>query len=729
MSLAGNLRDLSLAEVLDAMFIEKRSGVLRLKQSGPDGHQRGDLVLFAGKIHGAALYRAGGVRGMADALVAAALCSPEDAAGATLHAGGALEWFPGGLEEGAGRVGVGYEHVVEILEAHIVEVADELKGWRSGTYEFVVDGFPQGAYDRDSAAARSFLLDTGVEPRSIPSLVPPTSRAAGGAPAFLSTPSPSAPSAVVEPLAKPAMAGGFVAPPTGVRAAVPIAEVEETDPEISTEPTVDDPAGFDPSAEPAVEDPFEPPTAAPLAFVPPPQAPAPEPEPEPETDSDSDFKEDGEPDEGFATGADYSTPGFGEAALMEAETLLDSEVLSVMLEMGNSAAAAAAIALSEESDRIRTGHLVIVDDDGELALLLVPALRDAGYLVHSARGVEEAIRRLATAAAEGERPLVLCDLLLARVEGGLTGGIDVAAVASALVPAPPVLLLAETSGDEVRSRAMEAGVAALITRPLRSELKILETRDRFVEELLVHVDEQRPRAEWRVESASSSQASTSGWRTAGSGSTSSDTAPDQWDVDGLHARAAEVEDLPELAATDSVSRQDALWRETMRELAGPLSPPEILLQILRFGAEVLTRGVLFTPSGKDLKGFGQFGVELAPGTDPDEAVRQIRLPSDEHPGIRRAVEERMSVRLAQGDSAWESYLSRALGGRSPEEVFLGPVFCQGRLAGLLYGDTLPSHAAIPDTTNLEVVLGQAGLALDRDLLEARIRMLEAKGNG
>jgi hypothetical protein len=68
----------------------------------------------------------------------------------------------------------------------------------------------------------------------------------------------------------------------------------------------------------------------------------------------------------------------------------------------------------------------------------------------------------------------------------------------------------------------------------------------------------------------------------------------------------------------------------------------------------------------------------------------------------------------------------SLGGITPEEVFLGPVFCQGRLAALLYGDTLPDKTAVPDTTNLEVVLGQAGLALDRAQLEARIAELERK---
>ena len=173
---------------------------------------------------------------------------------------------------------------------------------------------------------------------------------------------------------------------------------------------------------------------------------------------------------------------------------------------------------------------------------------------------------------------------------------------------------------------------------------------------------------------------------------------------------------------------DALWRETIAGLSGPTSRPEILLHVLRFGAEMLTRAVLFTPNakGKELTGFGQFGIELAPGVDADDAVRKIRFPLQGHPGVDQAVKARQPIRSKPGASEWEGHLTMSLGGITPEEVFLGPVFCQGRLAALLYGDMLPSKTMLPDVTNLEVILGQAGMALDRAELEARIAELERK---
>ena len=682
-SLAGNLRDLSLADLLDGAKRDRRSGVLRLRQNGPDGAQRGDLVLREGEIVGAALYRAGGVEGMGDALVEAALCSPEDAMAAMQHAAGTLAQPRGALAAGAERVGVPIAYVVDTLRAHVVAVASAMREWRSGTYELVAEGFPAGGADRDSAAARAFLLDEGLT----------------GPPVFGEA-DPSRVTAV-----------SFAAPPedrVAVPALNPVAAASaDTAPGDDWFEDAVAPAS-EAAAETADETADETAAATETADM----APAPDGD-----DSDAaDLENDDGPDEGMSAGVDLSAPGFGETALMEAETLLDSEVLAVMLEMGNSAAATAAVALEAEAGAVRTGHLVLVDEDGQLAMLLVPPLREAGYIVHIARGAGAALEKLAVAAADRERPLVVCDLLLKRDAGGMLGGLDVAAQAALLDPAPPVLLLAETSSDDVRANAETAGVRALVPRPMKSELKKDEAkRAAFLVELLQLVHEHRPHPEWRVDGGGQP------WETT--------DVPvhhgDGWNVAEIESRAAAAEEIPEFAAADPAARREALWRETMRELSAPLSPQEILLNILRFGAEVLTRGVLFTPAGKvELKGYGQFGIELAPDVDPDEAVRQIRFPHGEHPGIARTLEERVAIRWTPTETPWESHLVRGLGGRAPAEVFLGPIFCQGRLAGLLYGDMLPLHDAVPETTNLEVVLGQAGLALDRHVLETRLAVFE-----
>jgi hypothetical protein len=58
-----------------------------------------------------------------------------------------------------------------------------------------------------------------------------------------------------------------------------------------------------------------------------------------------------------------------------------------------------------------------------------------------------------------------------------------------------------------------------------------------------------------------------------------------------------------------------------------------------------------------------------------------------------------------------------LGNESPAEAFVAPVESANRVVAILYADNLPSRLLLPDTGALEVVLHEAGLALDRTLLE------------
>jgi GAF domain-containing protein len=69
---------------------------------------------------------------------------------------------------------------------------------------------------------------------------------------------------------------------------------------------------------------------------------------------------------------------------------------------------------------------------------------------------------------------------------------------------------------------------------------------------------------------------------------------------------------------------------------------------------------------------------------------------------------------------WDDYLCYQLGGRQPREVFLGPLLSEGRVVAILYGDNLPEEQPVGDTEALEIFLSQAGLAMEKALLERRL---------
>lgn len=874
-ALAGSLHTSSFADVLGWLVRDARTGVLRIRHAGPDGAARGEIVFAEGRLVGGAIYRAGGFKGTGDALVEEALCSPEDAQGALEYAAQTAQYTPGMLAEGAERAGVSIDRVEAALVAHLHWVLKTMGVWRAGSWEFLLEGLPATAEDRDSAAARAFLLDRGVDAASldlaggdlsktlvqeaanvareqqdpevtrkskavkpatpaarlvsppamdtepefrmpeptaataespaesatresdvvrpdavtgrIPFVEPPVdapaespAEAADAAPAEAADEAPAEAAAADEvPIAadgapafddapvaaddatpdEAASVAGDIAPADeappaegGIAAAADLEPPQEWEeapafPQFDAPGTLpDEPTPLPPTDGPAPvfetpagdlggEEEPEPPivsredridVAAPVPtalgeselFADADNSDASAPEPDPLAAAEGEpveFDEPTQADVEPAGDVDWAAPGGAEAALMEAETLLDSEVLSVMLEMGNSAAATASATLPG-TERILTGHVLLVDEEGQMtSLALAVPMREAGYVVHIVRGLVPATEALDRASAEGARPLAIVDLLLKRGEGGMQGGLDLVSRAASL--GIPAVLLGEDGGD-VRAKALEAGVVAVLPRPLRSDLKDETIRKTFVASVLAAVDEHRPHPEWMtpVEIPEALD--------MGNGPSVEEGG---WDVQEIAKKAEEVEDIPDFGVTDPAARQEALWRETIASLSGSLSRTEVLLQVLRFGAEVLTRAVIFTPNAKkELTGFGQFGIELAPGVDADDTVRHIRFPLDAHPAVAQAVEGRQPIRSSPGASEWEAHLTMSLGGIRPERVFFGPVFCQGRLAALLYGDMLPAKAALPDTTNLEILLGQAGLALDRAQLEARIAALERK---
>jgi len=58
-----------------------------------------------------------------------------------------------------------------------------------------------------------------------------------------------------------------------------------------------------------------------------------------------------------------------------------------------------------------------------------------------------------------------------------------------------------------------------------------------------------------------------------------------------------------------------------------------------------------------------------------------------------------------------------LGAVAPREAYAAPIESGGRVVALVYADNLPDEKPLPDPTAFEIVLHEAGLVLDRALLE------------
>lgn len=68
----------------------------------------------------------------------------------------------------------------------------------------------------------------------------------------------------------------------------------------------------------------------------------------------------------------------------------------------------------------------------------------------------------------------------------------------------------------------------------------------------------------------------------------------------------------------------------------------------------------------------------------------------------------------------DSHLFEQLGGGVPAEVFIGPLISKSRVIGFLYGDNLPEKKPIGDIEPLAIFLAQAGISMEKSLLERQL---------
>src|SRR5512144_80328 len=72
-------------------------------------------------------------------------------------------------------------------------------------------------------------------------------------------------------------------------------------------------------------------------------------------------------------------------------------------------------------------------------------------------------------------------------------------------------------------------------------------------------------------------------------------------------------------------REISTLKSMFDELRCPTATAEVTLLILRYASAVVNRAVLFMVKKDEVRGLGQFGIELR-GKSPDQVVRNIRVP-------------------------------------------------------------------------------------------------------
>ncbi|HEX8960469.1 MAG TPA: DUF4388 domain-containing protein [Geobacteraceae bacterium] len=343
--------------------------------------------------------------------------------------------------------------------------------------------------------------------------------------------------------------------------------------------------------------------------------------------------------------------------------------------------------------------LVMVDDDDATRSALVPFLEGGGYHVLAFGKSEQTLVQVDTLCRDGERPTVLIDLIMPRMDGsGVLGGVELLELIHNNFPDLPVLAMADCHSSDAERKLRGMGVA-FIKKPRAGEIGDSATLHSFCDRLLDELA--------RVEAGGGA----SEWT-------------DQINI-GDELRLEMGEEPAAAAVHAPQSTGISLLRRMIEELYDPALGGGIILLVLRFASEFMNRAVVFFVKRDEIAGLGQFGIDDREGI-ADSKVRNLRIPRGADSLFTQVIESQVPAKVQPDDSEWNRYLLSQLGG-TPVEVFLGPIVSEGKVVAVLYGDNLPGAVPIGDTDALEIFLSQAGLAMEKALLVRRLKEKSSEG--
>jgi hypothetical protein len=167
------------------------------------------------------------------------------------------------------------------------------------------------------------------------------------------------------------------------------------------------------------------------------------------------------------------------------------------------------------------------------------------------------------------------------------------------------------------------------------------------------------------------------------------------------------------AWTSAVRRPDIDVLRQLKAVSQRLRNPQqedVLSLVLEFAAESFERVAVFML--RDDQALGMVGRRLPAGAS---ALRNVRWNVDELPELlHRAIVEQSGIHGDLTDPGNEGLFG--LLGESAAPAYVAPIESGGCVAAVLYADA-GAGGNLADTTALEIVLHEAGLALDRALLE------------
>ena len=287
--------------------------------------------------------------------------------------------------------------------------------------------------------------------------------------------------------------------------------------------------------------------------------------------------------------------------------------------------------------------------------------------------------------------LTLTDLLMPTSDGvGYLGGLELLEKSDLSFPQVKVVLMSDLDDERIVEMAKLKGAVAVLMKPALHDIRVDQFENSiagFADLFCREVDHLLPPVEEEV--------------------------------------ATFYKDLGAEAVGDGFRVRDqlSLLKGLMGELASPRESSEISLLVLRLAAEYFERAILFLVKKDEIIGLGGFG-ETGDAEMMMQKVRRLRIPVGVGSLFDEAVEARNScLKSREHFSEVDKDFAQALGSKRVLEVVAIPMISRGRVVALLYADNALTGDPLPDLSGIEIFMAQAGLAMEKALLERQLMHL------
>ena len=187
--------------------------------------------------------------------------------------------------------------------------------------------------------------------------------------------------------------------------------------------------------------------------------------------------------------------------------------------------------------------------------------------------------------------------------------------------------------------------------------------------------------------------------------------------------AAPIADAKDRSSPGDASSTLSTLKSLMGEIRSPQFTGEITQKILSFADELFSRGILFVVRQDGFGVMGQFGVSSADG-QAESRLRQLLIP-DNQPSVLTESAGRKEATVGEMEKTeWNQKLLEAIGGPAEGDSVTVPMIVNDKVLLVFYGDHILGDLRSGWLEELELLILQAGLAMEKDLLVKRIEHYE-----